>query len=183
MKKLLIIVLVCIMLAGCQNNTRQLDDEKYNAYLTYYQAILDTENKGTTCQDFDIELVANKIGEARYRYDVIIDNPKVAMYDLEVLVIVENVEGTINTKDMMPSIGIFEDVSYNMVPNQVDKEKMFVEGLDLSVVSDEPVIHLGVMVSYSKKDGKEGTTHYFELTTTYVEPEPQQPAEGSSTNQ
>lgn len=175
MKKLLIIMLACIMLAGCQNNTRQLDDEKYNAYLTYYQAILDTENKGTTCQDFNIELISNKIGENRYRYDVIIDQPRVAMYDIKVLVIVENVEGTINTTEMMPSIGIFEDVAYNMVPNQVDKEKMFVEGLDLSVLSNEPSIHLGVMVSYGKKDGKEGTTHYFELTTTYVEPE--QPAE------
>ncbi len=30
-----------IMLAGCQNKTRKLDDEKYDAYLTYYQSILD----------------------------------------------------------------------------------------------------------------------------------------------
>ena len=178
MKKLLLIVLTCIMLTGCQSSTRQLDDEKYNAYLSYYQAILDTENKETVCQDFNIELIVNKIGESRYRYDVIIDDPKVAMYDLKVLVIVENVEGTINTKEMMPSIGIFEDVSYSMVPNQIDKDKMFVEGLDLSVVSNEPVIHLGVMVGYDKKDGKEGTTHYFELTTTYVEPE--QPAENTA---
>ena len=54
-----------IMLAGCQNKTRKLDDEKYDAYLTYYQSILDNENKELRCQDFDCELVVNRISDTK----------------------------------------------------------------------------------------------------------------------
>ncbi len=174
MRKILIVLVLIGVLTGCQNQTRQLNDEKYNAYLTYYQSILDTENKETSCQDFNIELITNKISDSRYRYDVIIDDPKIAMYDVVVLVVVYNVEGTVNTKEMMPSIGIFGDEAYSMIPNQVDKSKNYVEGLDLSVVTNEPEILLGVMVSYDKKDGGQGRTHYFDLAGTYIEPVPEE---------
>ena len=42
MRKRIIIltVLLMILLAGCRSDARQLNEEKYNAYLAYYQAIL-----------------------------------------------------------------------------------------------------------------------------------------------
>ena len=65
MKKLVILLVCVMMLAGCQNRTRTLDDEKYDAYISYYQSILDNETKELSCQDFDCELVVNKITDTR----------------------------------------------------------------------------------------------------------------------
>lgn len=180
MKKLLIIVMCVIMLAGCQNKTRKLDDEKYDAYLTYYQSILDNENKELSCQDFDCELVVNRISDKRYRYDVIIDNPRVAMYNMVIMAIVYDGTGEVNTKEMMPSIGIFEQEKYSMIPYQVDKEHYYVPGMDLSILSSESELTVDVMVAYEKKDGMQGKVHYLTMTAAYVEPEPEPeaPAEG-----
>ena len=173
MKKLVILLVCVMMLAGCQNRTRTLDDEKYDAYISYYQSILDNETKELSCQDFDCELVVNKITDTRYRYDVIIDNPKVAMYNIVVLAVVSDGSGEINTKDMMPSIGIFEQEKYSMIPYQIDKEHNYVQGLDLSIVSNSSELTVNVMISYEKKDGIVGNTHYISLTQAYVEPEPE----------
>ena len=85
MRKLLTILFLIVTLFGCDNNddARELDKEKYNAYLTYYSAILAAENKLTESQCFDIELVVNKLSENEYRYDVIIDSLRVACLTLK----------------------------------------------------------------------------------------------------
>jgi hypothetical protein len=162
-KKLLVIMMVLVMLAGCKKDTRMIDEEKYNAYLTYYQALLDYENKLETSRYYNIELVCNALAENRYRYDVIINDPKIAMYDVQVLMVAENVAGVINKDVMMPSEGIFSDVEYNMIPYQVDYEKNYVSGFDLSLVSDESPIHVAVMVAWKDKNKNNSYREYFSL--------------------
>ena len=171
LKKILILLLAVVLLAGCQkDHTRQIDEEKYNAYLAYYQAILDYDNKKTSSDNFSIGVVANKISDTQYRYDVIVDNPRIAMYDIEILAIVENISATINTEVMMPSIGIFDAVKYNMIPYQVDITHNFVKGLDLSVLTADNPVHIGVMVSWKDKDSGNVSREYFSLAATYTEP-------------
>lgn len=168
-KKVLLPLMCMLLLVACNNETRQVDEEKYNAYLSYYQAILDYDNKSDSSSNFSIEVVSNKLGEDKYRYDVIISQPKIAMYNIETLVIVEDVSSAINTKEMMPSLGIFEEYKYNLVPGQIDKEKNYVEGLDLSVTSNKPTVYLGVMVSYTDKNNTQVTREYLEISGNYEE--------------
>jgi len=170
MKKLIIALLVAgTLLTGCQSSSgRQLDQEKYDAYLTYYQEIISATDKLSGCDYFDIELVVNALSDGSYRYDVVIDNPKVAMYGIEVLAVVLNAEATINYSVMMPSIGIMDDDAYNMIPNQVNKAKGFVEGLDVSGTLTALPANVGVMVSFKDSTGQKVTRLYFGLSRTEV---------------
>ena len=169
-KKILIILLCMLFLAGCRKNEDN-GEEKYNAYLSYYQSILDYDDKQTSSSNFDIALVVNKVADGQYRYDCIISNPKVGMFDIEALMIIEDVTSSINTKEMMPSLGIFEEDRISMIPGQVDKTKGFVEGIDLSVLSDSPAIYVGVMVSFNDKNNTTITREYFHLNASYQEAE------------
>jgi len=172
MKKILILIVLIITLAGCnKEETRQLDKEKYNAYLAYYNAILSAENKQTESSCFDIELVVNKIAEDKYRYDVIIDNPKVAMFDIKALAIIETLSLEIDQENMMPSVGILDGYHYSMVPGQLDKENDFYEGIILSLTSKESALRVSVMVDYKPLNEEETIRQYFSLYTTYEEVE------------
>ncbi len=170
MKKIILILAMLVALVGCSSDVeRQIDEEKYNAYLTYYQSILDFSNKQTSSEYFDITVVVNKVSDEEYRYDVVVDNPRVAMYNLIVLVIVDNVSSTINTDEMMPSIGIFEDDDYAMIPGQVYTDNNYIEGVDLSLTDSSDSISISVMVSFTNKDESKSTREYFNFTATYQE--------------
>ncbi len=172
MKKLLIILLLIVTLSGCEKDeTREIDKEKYNAYLTYYQSILAAEDKQESSHCFDIELVVNKLDDNYYRYDIIIDNPKVAMYNIKALAIIETLSLEIDKENMMPSVGILDDYHFNMIPGQVDKEKDFYEGIILSLTSEESALRVSVMVDYKPLNDEHTIRQYFSLYTTYEEPE------------
>lgn len=169
MKKVLISLLCVLLLAGCRNETKQMDEEKYNVYLTNYQSILDSEDKKTSSPNFDIQLVRNELTD-KYRYDLIIDNPKIALYNVKVLMIVDNTTRTIDTDRMMPSLGMLENREYNLIPYQVDLSKNCYAGLNLSVLDYEPNIHVSVMVSYTNRDKNRNYREFFRLTWTEEEP-------------
>ncbi len=172
MKKILILLLLTVTLFGCQNDeAREIDKEKYNAYLTYYQSILAAENKQETSQCFDIELVVNKLDENNYRYDIIIDNPRVAMFNIKTLAIIETLSLEIDKENMMPSVGILDDYHFNMVPGQVDKKNDFYEGIILSLTSKESSLRVSVMVDYKPLNDEHTVRQYFSLYTIYEEPE------------
>lgn len=177
LKKMAAVLIALLLLAGCKGETRQLDEEKYSAYLTYYQNILDYEDKAGGSDNFSITLVANKISDSKFRYDVVINEPKIAMYGIKVLAVIENISGSVDTTVMMPSIGIFEAAEYSMIPFQVDSSRNFVKGLDLSFLSSENPVYVSVMVSYSDKAKTDEHREYFTLTASYQEEEP--PAEGN----
>ncbi|MBR2746006.1 MAG: hypothetical protein IKD99_04755 [Erysipelotrichaceae bacterium] len=165
MKKMLVLLVCLIMLAGCHNEIKQMDEEKYNVYLTNYQSILDSEEKKSSSPNFDIQLVRNDLVD-KYRYDLIIDNPKIALYNVKVLMIVDNTTRTIETDRMMPSLGMLENREYNLIPYQVDLSKNCYAGLNLSVLDYEPNIHVSVMVSYTNRDKNKNYREFFRLTWT-----------------
>lgn len=162
-------LVLLLLLSGCQSsNDRQLDQEKYEAYLTYYQEIINAQGKASSSEYFDISLVVNQLSNGNYRYDVIIDNPRIAMHNIEVLAVVLNADASINTEEMMPSIGIMDDEKLTMIPNQVDKEKGFVEGLDLSGTVTSLPVNIGVKVCFKDESGQKTTRLYFALQKTEV---------------
>ncbi len=170
MKKILVILILVTTLFGCQKDeAREIDKEKYNAYLTYYQAILAAENKLEDSLCFDIELVVNKIDDDTYRYDIIVDNPKVAMFDIKALAIIETLSLDIDKENMMPSIGILDDYRFNMIPGQIDKDNDFYQGIILSLTSKESSLRVSVMIDYKPLNDEERVRQFFSLYTTYQE--------------
>ena len=153
LKRILAALILLGALSGCgrKENERKLEEEMYQAYLTYYQALLDTTEKASRVQEFSTSIVINQIEDGKYRYDLIIDEPKVAMYDVEALAVIRTPEDTISTEKMMPSVGIFDDF-YNMIPNQVYKDRGYVAGVVLSLTSSEPKIRIDLIVCWQDKE-------------------------------
>ena len=121
----------------------------------------------SSSQCYDIALVVNKLDEQQYRYDVIIDNPRVAMYDIKALAVVNDLTIAIDKENMMPSIGILDDSHYNMIPNQVDNEKNFVPGLDLSLLSSSSSLRISVMIEWKDSSEINYVREYINLYASY----------------
>ena len=94
---------------------------------------------------FDLSIEKYELS-SQYRYDLIIDNPQVAMYEVFV-VVVESNQDFETLVNLSPSIGVF-DSTVNLVPNQINIDKGFPRGILLSGISTTETIQLKVMVSW-----------------------------------
>lgn len=151
MRKIILLFLV-LSLFGCtssKENTKERDSiTKYESYLT---TLVEQDRFTDSSYYYDISAYLNKLSDGTTRYDVIIENPQVAMYDVEVLV----VESTAKRSDTLiyPCVGIFEEDYYTMIPFQKNEAQGYVEAFLLSGISvrEEPVLNVLVTwKDYSK---------------------------------
>ena len=167
MKKLLVCSLVIFLtLAGCSKENKTTDDksEKYNTYLT----VLESNTEFLKSSNYySITLAVNKLADNSYRYDVIVDNPLVAMYNVDVLCVAKDVTGTLITDSMCPSAGIIEDDNYNLIPNQVDVKKGYPAGVVVSGTIDQPEVNVIVLVVWTGYAKLAENREYLALSATY----------------
>lgn len=161
MKKTSLIVLVLLILTGCGSNKAAIYDEKVKLYQSYWSAIQDQTKYQQTSNNFNIATSMIK-AESGYQYDVILDQARIAMYDVEIL-IVEG-EDPYHDEKMMPSIGIFDDVKYHLVPNQSRPDKSFQSGFKLSGEYDSEELTLHMIVTWRNYSRSEMYREYFELS-------------------
>ena len=119
MKKLVLII--CIFLLCSCTKFESKDYKNYKNYINELKTSQSTNNN----LPFDIEIILDKVIETEVTYRVIIDNPKVALRNIEALVIHDKY-----TKDIFPSVGIFDD-RLNLIPNVINKSSNYVEGIIL----------------------------------------------------
>lgn len=100
MKKVLVLLISIIVLTGCTSNDLSKDKA---AYLKYIKDLREVKNT-TSNIPFEIEVKYDKITNHEVRYQVIIDNVKEDIFNIEALA-VHNKE----TDDIFPSIGIFDE--------------------------------------------------------------------------
>lgn len=156
MFKKLFLILVCILLVGCNNINMSVENEVYYDYIN----TLEKANKLDTYIPFNIEIYVDKIIETEVMYRVIIDKPKIALRDIEVLVIHDKY-----TEDVFPSSGIFES-KYSLIPNVINKSSNYVEGIILIgyIPFEEDVENLNttfkVLFKYKDDDGVENVIIY-----------------------
>ena len=95
MKKIIIILLL-ILLCGCTSSEK-------NIYLDYINELKEVKTSSKT-YPFDIEVKYYKIIDREVRYQVILDNVKEDITDIEMICYHDK-----KTSDIYPSIGIFDD--------------------------------------------------------------------------
>jgi len=161
MKKALLLLMSLILMSGCSNSA-QLDEIKIDTYKSMYTDILNASDFKSSSEYFSIEASLNDMGDASYRYDVIIDQAKVAMYDVDILVIVDDGSLVISDK-MMPSVGIFEDITYYMIPYQVNTAEHYVQGIALNGLSESLPVRVKVLVKW-KDDLNKAFIEYFDFS-------------------
>jgi hypothetical protein len=167
MRKWMSVIIISLILSGCQwFDNDDIDEAKFQRYSAYYTSIFDNDRFVLASEYYDLEVVMNKISEAEYRYDVIIDSPKIAMYAIEVMVVENNITPEVANK-MMPTIGIFENVEYNLIPYQINVDKGYVKGLIVNGISTQPSINLKIMVLWRDYAKLLVTREFFEIVKTY----------------
>lgn len=171
MKKVLILFLVAILLLGCSSKKKQEADNLIQ-YKSIYSNLLDNDRFISTSDSYSIEVVMNKIdtsdGSAQYRWTVIIDNPKVAMYQVQALAIIDSL--SYDAQNMMPSYGIFSNYSTNMIPNQSNVDLGFIKGIGLDGIVTQPLVNLRVTVSWYDSSKLSQHRENFQFVVQYQEP-------------
>lgn len=160
-------MLSLILLVGC-GNSRKIEKESMNLYETYWKSLLNESKFQTSSRSFNIEHHFLKEDDT-YAYYLTIDQAKIAMYDVEIIVI-ENSENYNATEDTLPSAGIFES-KFNLVPNQVRKDSPFKGGANLvrqELEDDEVTIR--VLVAWKNYTKLDSFKEVFEFDLKYEEP-------------
>lgn len=156
MKKILISILCFIMLCGCSKT--QLAQGDVDEYKTYYNTVIENVTFNQTSLYFDVSSEMVQVEDGTYRYYIVIDNPKLAMYNI-VTIAVENDTPYEQADGMMPSMGIFDD-SKSMIPYQVNSENGFVKGIALSGDSEQSSINIKLLVQWTDSSKKNTKREY-----------------------
>lgn len=157
-KKFFCIFLLVFVLSSCSDdkNSNSSSMKRYNSMIEQLKSRTDFKEKS---EYFDINLDVVSIDKG-YRFYVIIDNCKLAMYNIEAIAIENNVD---YSEEMAANIGLFEEFSYSMIPNQTYIAKGFVKGISISGISknEKPVIL--VLVTWTNKDLSITKKEFFRL--------------------
>lgn len=166
MRKSLLIAMLVLLLVGCGSNAESDDKIKLENYAYIYQTITDNDTFNSVSNYYDMQVVVTKIADDEYRYDIIIDNPKIAMYDIKMMAIENNIDYSMADK-MMPSIGIFDDEEYNMVPYQINVDLGYVKGIVISGVTGNPIVNLKIRITWKDYTQVIETKEYYNVTVDY----------------
>ena len=164
MKKILLIILLLISLCACNEDGKQKADPD-ERYMYIIEMISEHETFQDSSNYFDIAVEMAKISDG-YRYYITIDNPRIAMYDIELLAIEKSVD---YRTQMAANVGIFEEKEYHMVPNQSNPDQGYVKGIVASGVSKNPITTLFIFVQFKNSDFSAVRSEYFKLDVSYGE--------------
>ncbi|AMC93523.1 hypothetical protein AOC36_05865 [Erysipelothrix larvae] len=169
MRKLKILcLLVCVLaLTACDNSKSAAYQEQLNLYETYYRALLNEDRFQTSSRFYSITTEIAPSDEG-YQYVVTIDDAKIAMYDVQIMV-VEN-EEPFNLDVMKPSAGIF-DGDYIFIPNQAREDHGFKKGIVVGRLDlQEDNVTIRVLVAWKNYTKLESFKEVFEFELKYEKP-------------
>lgn len=151
-KKILNVLLSGLLLCGCTRNSKDnLNQAGIETYETYYTEVISNGHYTETSQYFTLSYEMIRVEDRSYRYYIILDDPKIAMYNV-MMIAVENGVSYQECETMVPSFGIFED-RVSLVPGQVNYEEGYVKGISISGQSDKDTMDLLILVRWKSSDG------------------------------
>lgn len=142
--------MLCLLMTGCKSDSNEIGDKLNLQYQKYTQKLIEQQEFNNKSDEFSIRLVLNKINDGETRYDIIIDSPKINMYDLQAIAKVEN-----DDESSLPSLGILEEESFSLVPGVVDKTRGIYRGVNLSGVTREKNINVIIYLRFYSDENNE----------------------------
>ena len=169
MKKIFILILSIIMLCGCSSDTAVNEQDSLTKYESYLNTLIEQDRYVQDSYYYDIYAILNKLDDGTTRYDIIIENPQVAMYNIEILV----AESTAKRSDAIiyPCIGIFDEERYTLIPYQSNTSEGYIEAICLSGVTTAEAPVLNVLVSWKDYANLTTTREFIKLFPSYPEEE------------
>lgn len=161
MRKLILCMALVLFMSACTDRNTK-DKEFQNTYNSFVDSILDNNGADTAEIPFSHHLEVTKESSGEYRYAITIDDPKVAMYHIQMMVVDKAAGG------QYPFLGLLNDEEmFSMIPNQENKEKYFVKGVVLEGLSPNPKFTLYVQVSWKDYAQINTSTVFFSYTYDY----------------
>ena len=143
-KKILLFILIIVVLTGCSNKELTKEKEVYNSYIS----ILDNINESSEKYPFNIEVRFDKLTEKIVRYQIIIDNVKENIYNIEAVAV-----HNIKTDDIFPSIGIFDEKE-NLEVGKKPSGIILVGYIDTEKEINDLNCKIKVLVKYEQDNNK-----------------------------
>lgn len=155
-----------LLMAGCSKETVKTEDSSslMDEYETYYVEVQSNGHYESTSKNFDLSMEMTQVEDGTYRYYVILDNPKTAMYNV-MMIACENDIPYDECDKMVPSFGIFEG-RVSLIPGQVNKDDGYVKGISISGETDEAKVSLKLLVRWKDTDGK-NRSEYIETSLSF----------------
>lgn len=169
MRKLSLLCLLSILLLNGCMSAKKDEHESIKNYESFITAVLNNKGIESKVIPFDYKLHVNKQNDNSYQYEVVISNPRVAMYNIQAIAVDPTVD---SNKNLYPCIGLLGDdtkKSFQMIPFQSNGELNFVEKIGLDGVAFQNQFTLQVMVTW--KDSSLVNTQRVFFNTHYVEEE------------
>ena len=165
MRKIIIFLLSICLLSGCSKKLNEQEQDSLTKYESYLNTLIEQERYSQNSYYYTISAVLNKLPDGTTRYDIFIENPQVAMYNVEILACVSGAKRTDET--IYPSIGIFDEESYTMIPYQSNPDENYIEAIALSGITMEETPVLNVLVSWKNYQNVTTTREFIKLFPTY----------------
>lgn len=153
---LLVFISFFLIVVGCSKNSSpdnnvNIEKEK-DTYVKYVQELKKVTESSLDIP-FDVNITYDKLDDEEVRYQVVIDNPKENVKNIKALA-VHNMQ----TDDIFPSIGIFDD-SVDLTLDSESKGVILVGYIPYEGDLDDFDCEMKVLISY-EIDEKEYTTYY-----------------------
>lgn len=161
MKKLIILLMLFVLCACGVEFEKDISNEE--RYFDLVELIRGDQKFKAKSEYFEISTDMAKI-DGGYRYYIFIDKPRIAIYDIEAMALVDGVD---YTKVVAPSVGVLEDTFYNMVPNQTNSAKNYVSGIVLSGDTNVPHVDIKMNVQWKDKTHNNVYSEYYSFDIDY----------------
>ncbi|MGN1405150.1 MAG: hypothetical protein ACI4WM_02665 [Erysipelotrichaceae bacterium] len=156
MKKIFLSLVLIIGLFGCSDSNSAAQTKYYDML----KLISEREEFLSSSENFTVSAEISNISQGRYRYFVTVDNPRIAMYEVEILAIEEGKE---YINEVAANAGVLLDEVYNMIPNQSDVSRGYISGINISgeTSNEHPVLY--VLVQWHNKELTIVSREYFRI--------------------
>ena len=163
MAKKVLIILLIVLLCGCSQTNNQNSTSQEYTYQAYYTAIKDNTKYVAGSDYFNIEAEMSQLPNGNYLYYVFIDEPIIAMFNIKALVMENDYIYDENDGVILPTIGIFDDTTVNMIPNQIDTDLGYQKGIVLSGEASSESIVLDLIVTWDNQDKSKSFREFYQI--------------------
>ena len=150
MRKLLFGILIAFVLAGCRISNQKPAVKGETSYEGYYRSIEGNEKFQDYSLYYDISAEMTTLADGSHRYYIFLDSPQIAMYDVTMLAVENEVPYELAGK-MMPNIGVFETTDYSLIPFQSNSKAGYMKGLVISGECADDTVNIRMLVEWSDK--------------------------------